>query len=122
MQTDTPNNTGELTGQEQQTGLQAETQISNSQTLPQTEQKTNPQSTPHNNNASNSEEVPLVKRKRKRHPVKSLLRILLALVVIAGGIFLILFVVAYLAKYDSIPAMLESMRVELSLMWQRIRN
>jgi len=62
------------------------------------------------------------KKKRKRHPLISLLRIVIALIIIAVGIYLILFIVAYAAKYDSISAMLESMRVELDLMWQRIKN
>jgi hypothetical protein len=73
-------------------------------------------------NSDTTEKEQPKKQKRKRHPVKSLLRVLLALIIIAGGIYLILFVVAWLAKYDSIAAMLESMRIELDLMWQRIRN
>jgi uncharacterized membrane protein len=65
---------------------------------------------------------PPVKRKRKRHPIKSLLRVLLALVIIAGGIVVILLVVAHFAKYTDVFDMLEHMRAELALMWQRIRS
>ena len=60
------------------------------------------------------------KKKKKRRPIVTLLRIVLSLVLIAVGIFLILWLVARAAKYDSIPAMLQRMFVELELMWQRI--
>jgi len=65
---------------------------------------------------------PAKKRKRKRHIGITLLRLVIALVVIAVGIYLILYIVAYAARYESIGAMLEHMNIELSLMWQRIRN
>jgi hypothetical protein len=89
---------------------------------PQSEPQSEAKPEAHEGDSVVAKKEPLKKRKHKRHPVKSLLRILLALVIIAAGIYLILFVVAWLAKYDSIAAMLESMRVELDLMWQRIRN
>jgi len=60
------------------------------------------------------------KKKKKRRPVSALLRIVISLIIIAAGIYLILFLVARAAKYDSIPAMLQRMIVELELMWQRI--
>jgi len=65
---------------------------------------------------------PAKKRKRKRHIGITLLRLVIALIVIAVGIYLILYIVAYAARYESIGAMLEHMNIELSLMWQRIRN
>ena len=65
---------------------------------------------------------PSKKRKRKKHIGMTLLRLIIALFVIAVGVYLILYIVAYAAKYETIGAMLESMNIELSLMWQRIRN
>jgi len=111
MQTDTSNNTEEIAGQ--QTSPPPE---------PQPEAKAAPQPEAQADAAPAAKKKPSGKRKQKRHPIKSLLRILIALVIIAAGIYLILFAVAYFAKYDSIAAMLESMRAELSLMWQRISN
>jgi hypothetical protein len=108
MQTDTPDNKTE--------------EIAEQAAPPAEEQTGKPHAKEQEGDSSDAKKNPTGKRKRKRHPVKSLLRILIALVVIAAGIFLILFAVAYFAKYDSIPAMLESMRAELALMWQRIRN
>jgi len=69
---------------------------------------------------NNKEEKPLAKRKKKRSFLVTLIRIVVSLVLIAIGIYLILFLVARAAKYDSIPAMLQSMFIELELMWQRI--
>lgn len=61
------------------------------------------------------------KKDKKREGVpKYLLRVIIALVILAVGIFLILFFVAKAARYDSIGAMLQHMGVELQLMWQRI--
>ena len=62
------------------------------------------------------------RKRHKRSPLWSLLKLIIALVVIAVGIFAILYIVAIAAKYDTIRAMLDSMMVELELMWQRIRN
>jgi len=50
----------------------------------------------------------------------TLIRIVIALIIIAVGTYLILYLVARAAKYDTIAAMLSSMLVELELMWQRI--
>jgi len=62
------------------------------------------------------------RNKRKRSPLMSLLRLVIALIIIAVGVFGILYIVALAAKYPTIGAMLDSMWVELELMWQRIRN
>jgi flagellar basal body-associated protein FliL len=72
--------------------------------------------------AENTEnkEPPKKKKKKKRGPLWTLLRILIALVLIAVGTALILYIVALAAKYESVAAMLRSMLVELELMWQRI--
>jgi hypothetical protein len=132
MQTDTPNNNTEDTTVDAtpQAGPQteplpepfAETQ-DDAPATPQAE----PQAEPQEGDSVVAKKAPPKtappkKSKRKRHPIKSLLRILLALVLIAGGIYLILFIVAYASRYDSIASMLERMFDELSLMWQRIRN
>jgi uncharacterized protein HemX len=110
MQTETPNNnTEEVVEQAPQPEAPAE-------------QTAEAEPKPDEGKAPVTKKEPKGKRKRKRHPIKSLLRILIALIIIAGGIYLILFLVAYFAKYESIPAMLASMRVELDLMWQRIRG
>jgi len=77
---------------------------------------------PQKSDSPDTKDKPGRKKKKKRHPLISLLRIVIALIIIAVGIYGILYIVAYAAKYDSIAAMLESMRVELDLMWQRIRN
>jgi len=64
---------------------------------------------------------PFKKFKKKRSGFAvTLIRIIISLLLIAGGIYLILFLVARAAKYDSIQAMLQSMFIELELMWQRI--
>lgn len=63
---------------------------------------------------------PKKKRRGKESGLKTFLRILITLAVIALGIFLILFVVAKAGRFDSIGSMLRHMGVELSLMWQRI--
>jgi len=68
----------------------------------------------------NSQNGKTPKKRKKRKPIMTLLRVVISLVLIAIGIFLILFLVARAAKYDSIPAMLQRMIVELELMWQRI--
>jgi uncharacterized membrane protein len=107
-----------VTPAESQAGTPTEPQAA----PPAEPQKSEQQDKAQKGDSSASKKESANKRKRKRHPVKSLLRILIALIIIAGGIYLILFAVAYFAKYDSIAAMLESMRVELDLMWQRIRN
>jgi len=60
------------------------------------------------------------KKKKKRSLAITILRIVISLIIIAGGIYLILFLVARAAKYDTIAAMLNSMFIELELMWQRI--
>jgi len=69
---------------------------------------------------SHDSDKPAKKKKKKRKPIITLLRIVISLILIAAGIYLILFLVAKAAKYDSIPAMLQRMFVELELMWQRI--
>jgi len=50
----------------------------------------------------------------------TVIRTLIALIIIAVGIYLILYLVARAAKYETISAMLQSMFIELELMWQRI--
>jgi len=59
-------------------------------------------------------------KKKKSSLLMLLIRTVIALAVIAVGIYIILYLVARAAKYDSIAAMLDSMFVELGLMWQRI--
>jgi len=66
------------------------------------------------------EEKPAGKRKKKRSVLVTLIRIIVSVLIIAVGIYVILYLVARAAKYDSIPAMIRSMLVELDLMWQRI--
>ena len=124
--TDTPNNNPEeVAGQQTQVEAQAapppEAQAAAQPETP-AEQAAEAQPKPKEDEASAAKKEPKGKKKQKRHPIRSLLRILIALIIIAGGIYLILFLVAYFAKYESIPAMLASMRVELDLMWQRIRG
>ena len=50
----------------------------------------------------------------------SILRLLICIVIIAIGVFVILYIIARAAKYDSISSMLQSMFIELELMWQRV--
>ncbi len=57
---------------------------------------------------------------RKKRDKKTVLRVIIALVIITVGIFLILFLVAKAARFDSVGSMLEHMGTELSVMWQRI--
>ncbi|MDL2253850.1 hypothetical protein LJC49_07245 [Ruminococcaceae bacterium OttesenSCG-928-I18] len=60
-------------------------------------------------------------KKKNKEPVrKTVLRIVISLLVIALGIFLILFFVAKASLYDSIGSMLSHMFGELNLMWERI--
>ena len=73
-----------------------------------------------NINEKATNEEPKKKKKKKRSAVVTLIRIVVSLVIITVGIYLILFFVARAAKYDSIQAMVQSMLVELELMWQRI--
>ena len=61
------------------------------------------------------------KKKAKPSVWWTILRIVIALVIIAAGVFLILYIIARAAKYETILAMLQSMYIELELMWQRIR-
>ena len=116
--TDNPNNNPEEVV-EQPVPVEAQVEP---QPEAQAEQTAEVQPKPNESESAVAKEKPKGKKKQKRHPIRSLLRILIALIIIAGGIYLILFLVAYFAKYESIPAMLASMRVELDLMWQRIRN
>lgn len=62
------------------------------------------------------------KKIKKEKPRNTLLRILISLVVLALGVYLILFVVAKAGRFDSIGSMLQHMSVEVSLMWQRITS
>ena len=101
--------------QTQDTQTTQDNQTQNTQTQ---EQRPEPQKT----RDSASVESFTRKRRRKKHPGRAALRTIIALVVIAVGIYLILYFIAMAAKYDTIPAMLQSMGVELSLMWQRISN
>jgi len=117
----TNNNPEEVAEQASQVEVQPEAQAEPQPETP-AEQTAEVQPKPKEDESSAAKKEPKGKRKRKRHPIRSLLRILIALIIIAGGIYLILFLVAYFAKYESIPAMLASMRVELDLMWQRIRG
>jgi len=50
----------------------------------------------------------------------TVIRTVIALVIIAVGVYLILYLVARAAKYETISAMLHSMFIELELMWQRV--
>ena len=50
----------------------------------------------------------------------TVIRTVLAIIIIAVGTYLILYLVARAAKYETISAMLQSMFIELELMWQRI--
>ena len=50
----------------------------------------------------------------------TIIRTVIALVIIAVGVYLILYLVARAAKYETISAMLQSMFIELELMWQRV--
>ena len=50
----------------------------------------------------------------------TVIRTVIALVIIAVGVYLILYLVARAAKYETISAMLQSMFIELELMWQRV--
>ena len=112
MQTDTPNNNPEDVAE------QATPESELAKTDPPKEDP--PKEDPPKKDSPKKD--PPKKRKQKRHPIKSLLRILLALIIIAAGIYLILFIVAYASRYDSIGSMLDRMFEELSLMWQRIRS
>ncbi|MDL2294723.1 hypothetical protein LJC60_08900 [Ruminococcaceae bacterium OttesenSCG-928-D13] len=60
------------------------------------------------------------KQKGKEGAGKTLIRVLITLLIIAVGIFLVLFLVAKAGRFDSIGSMLQHMFTELSLMWQRI--
>jgi len=62
----------------------------------------------------------ITEKKKKGSLLWSIIRILISIVVIAVGVFIILYLVARYAKYDSISSMLQSMWIELGLMWQRI--
>jgi len=50
----------------------------------------------------------------------SIIRFLICIVIIAVGVYVILYIIARGAKYDSISSMLQSMFIELELMWQRV--
>ena len=50
----------------------------------------------------------------------TIIRTLIALIIIAVGVYLVLYLVARAAKYETISAMLQSMYIELQLMWQRV--
>ena len=50
----------------------------------------------------------------------SIIRFLICIVIIAVGVFFILYIIARAAKYDSISSMLQNMLIELELMWQRV--
>ena len=67
---------------------------------------------------TDSAEKPKKKNKEPGH--KTLLRVIISILIVAVGIYLILFLVARAAMYDSIGSMLQHMFVELSVMWQRI--
>lgn len=60
------------------------------------------------------------KRKGKDSGLKVLLRIVIALAVIAVGIFLILWIVASVGGYGSIGNLLQFLFGEISMAWQRI--
>jgi len=49
-----------------------------------------------------------------------IIKIVAAILIISVGTFLILYIVARAAKFESIGAMLQSMFIELELMWQRV--
>jgi len=50
----------------------------------------------------------------------SVIRFLICIIIIAVGVYVILYIIARAAKYDSISSMLQSMFIELELMWQRV--
>lgn len=60
------------------------------------------------------------KKKTREGAHWTLVRILVAILILALGIFLILFFVAKASHFDSIGSMLQHMFIELGLMWQRI--
>jgi len=57
---------------------------------------------------------------KKRRILILIIKIVVVILLIAIGTFLILFIVARAAKYETIGAMLQSMLIELELMWQRV--
>lgn len=60
--------------------------------------------------------------KKKKNIGSTLIRILVNVAIIALGVILLLWLVSKAAKYDSIGSMLDSMLIELELMWERIRS
>jgi len=66
-------------------------------------------------------DIPQEKDKvKKQNIIMLIIKIVIAVIVIAVGTFLILYIVARAAKYESIGAMLQSMLIELEIMWQRV--
>lgn len=62
------------------------------------------------------------KKKKKEKALKTLVRTIIILAIIALGSFAILWVVSRAGKYESIGEMLRQMFVDLDLMWKRVRN
>lgn len=60
------------------------------------------------------------KKKKQRGALGTILRIVIAVVILVVGVFIILFIVAKASHFDSIGTMLQHMFTELGLMWQRI--
>ena len=61
------------------------------------------------------------KKKRKKQSAGiAILRTVLVLLIIAVGVFGVLYIVAKASAHESLGAMLRHMQQELSLMWQRI--
>jgi len=58
--------------------------------------------------------------KARKTVLATLFRVIISLIVIVIGVYLVLYVVSVAARFESISAMLQSMRIELDLMWQRI--
>ena len=69
---------------------------------------------------SETPEPPKKSGKRKGGILWGILRVVIILVIIAVGVYVILWAVARAGKYDSIRTMLDQMYVDLELMWSRI--
>ena len=72
------------------------------------------------NNPTAQQQEPTKKKKKKQSAGMIILRIFITILIIAVGIFGIIFIVAKASGRESIIEMLRHMQNELSLMWQRI--
>jgi len=70
--------------------------------------------------ADNEED--LGKKEDKEPARKTLIRVLVSILIIAVGIFLVLWIVSIAAQYESISAMLQDMGNEVGLMIRRIQG